>query len=408
VSILGVGLLLAMNYGASLESEAAAETPMLHLPKIDSIRVTRNVATFPFLGDLWASTWADDDRLYLSWGDGTGNRCAPTLDHKYPGALKPWSGSIEVSPRCFTIPEPNFREPVWRQFCRTFGCSTSKECFHICPFTDSGLMALSGPLPALTKCPEASGCIIARDLPGYDIPRFPIGSARKDDKVSSLLSIDGRLYYAGHTPSVRPQQGYIAFSGDRGRTWIKVMGSPWTGSSPFRILMFINMGQDYHLNEDGYVYALGTTLELDTTMTHPQPVYLARVHKNMVAEYNRYEYLSAVVRDGAKWSKVTAQAIPLAGLSTFATGSAIYHSGLGRYLFLTGVSTSPSSPNAHGTLFEAPNPWGPWKVTGTVPGVSISMLISKGASATTVFFTSAGGTEPYQLNIGRIDFTVGN
>ena len=26
----------------------------------------------PYYGDLWATTWADDDRLYMMFGDGTG------------------------------------------------------------------------------------------------------------------------------------------------------------------------------------------------------------------------------------------------------------------------------------------------------------------------------------------------
>ena len=60
---------------------------------IRSIRVTRDVVTLHFLGDLWANTWADDDRLYLTFGDGTGRPCAPTVDNSRPGAfVSPWRG----------------------------------------------------------------------------------------------------------------------------------------------------------------------------------------------------------------------------------------------------------------------------------------------------------------------------
>lgn len=173
-------------------------------------------------------------------------------------------------------------------------------------------------------------------------------------------------------------------------------------------MMFINMGKDFGLNKDGYVYALGTPIELDVTFSHPQSLYLARVAKMAVAEYSKYQYLSNLARDRPVWSSDPNNAAPLAGLSTFATGSAIYHRGIGRYLFLTGVSTARGVPNPHGTLYEAPQPWGPWHEMGVIPGVSISMLIAKDAAMDHVFFTSAGGTEPYQLNIGRIDFIVGS
>ena len=71
---------------------------------IRSIRVTRGVVTLHFLGDLWANTWADDDRLYLTFGDGTGRPCAPTVDSSRPGDfVSPWRGFTEVRLACFHI-----------------------------------------------------------------------------------------------------------------------------------------------------------------------------------------------------------------------------------------------------------------------------------------------------------------
>jgi len=107
------------------------------------------------------------------------------------------------------------------------------------------------------------------------------------------------------------------------------------------------------------------------------------------------------------WSPESSRAIPLAGLSTLATGSAMYHAGIGRYLFLAGVmSILRATEPQHGALFEAPNSCGPWKMAGDIPGRNISVLIPKDAGPSSVFFTSAGGTETYELNIGRIDMDV--
>jgi len=254
---------------------------------------------------------------------------------------------------------------------------------------------------AKTECAQSGDCVVARDLPSPGAIAFPSGHVSKNDKGASLLSVGGRLYYAGFTPNVAPDEGYIAVSTDHGRTWTKAMGSPWTGSCPFRVVTFINMGKDYEQNRDGYVYALGTRLELERSHSKPQALYLARVEKNAIADYDKYEYLTALEGWKPSWSPESSRAIPLAGLSTLATGSAMYHAGIGRYLFLAGVMS-----NQHGSLFDAPNPWGPWKLAGEIPGRNISALIPKDAGPNSVFFTSAGGTETYELNIGRIDFDV--
>ena len=68
------------------------------------------------------------------------------------------------------------------------------------------------------------------------------------------------------------------------------------------------------------------------------------------------------------------------------------------------MSSMTGWPDQHGALFEAPNPWGPWRFVGEVQGHNISALIPKDAGPSSVFFTSAGGTETYELNIGRIEF----
>jgi hypothetical protein len=406
-SLFSVLLLLpGLSCGVGSIASISSTPPVSTAPVIQSITVTEDVARYPFFGDLWANTWADDDRVYFSFGDGTGATAAPTVDGENPGAfVTPWPGATQPSPGCFHIPPapPATTDPLWGLFCRTFDCSTATACYPISHFTDSGLVTLSGSVPNFDSCPSA-GCLVATDLPGTPIPP---GLSRSDDKVSSLLYFGGKLYYAGHDPSVTPYEGYVAVSSDKGKTWSKVPGTPWTGSSPFRVLMFINMGQNYQLNSDGYVYAMGTPLELERTFTVPQFVYLARIPAGSIADYIKYQYLTAVGTDGtASWSSAVSGAIPLVGLSTLATGSAMYHGGTGQYLFLAGVSTSASVPDPHGTLFAAPKPWGPWTKVGEIPGIHISMLITKGAGPTSVFFTAAGGTDSYNLNIGRIDMKL--
>ena len=370
---------------------------------IESITVTADVAQYPYLADLWASTWADDDNVYFAFGDGTGTDTLPTRDGLVPGAfVTPWAGYTQPSSGCFHVPTPpDPSDPLWIQTCRTFDCTTASACNPISHFTDGGIAVMSGSPPNFTAC-SSSSCIVDLDVPNEPVPT---GEYRNDDKVSSLLFVNGVLYFAGHNPSGSPVQGWIATSSDKGKKWTIVAGTPWTGGSVFRVLMLINMGQAYDLNTDGYVYALGTPYELNTSTL--QNVYLARVPVGSIANYSAYQYLSAVdANSNPTWSSSQAAAIPLAGLSTFATGSAIYHGGTKQYLFLAGDTGSGSSTS--GILFAAPEPWGPWSAVGKVPGTNIAMLISKGAGATYVYYSAAGGTEKYNLNIGRIDLKVSN
>ena len=315
-------------------------------------------------GDLWFSTWADDDKLYVSWGDGCG-----------PGALV-----------------------------------NNKICNPKVPITDSGIAFFSESIDNL-NCINPCDCVIFRHVPTGN-PRKPIGSDR-DDKPSSLLYVNDKLYWAGHSPLGDPKFGYIAYSNDYGKTWTEVPNSPWakSSSSNFRVMMFIQMGKNYALNNDGYVYALGIGKEFDWN----DGVYLSRVPKDKIADYSAYEYYVGN-SENTFWSKKQSDAAALEGLETKGTGSVIYHEGIERYIFLH--TESVDQPKAsYLVLHEAPRPWGPWVKVGEVrlsrsqwqsgyqPG-----LIAKDAGQNYVYFTMAGdnswGILSYSLNIGKIEFEL--
>jgi len=306
----------------------------------------------PSHGDLWFSTWAANDNLYMTWGDG----CGPGFD---------WDPPL---------------------------------------FTDAGISEMTGSIPDLECLPAPGGCIKSRDIPS--------GLPDTDDKPSSILALGSRLILAGHTPLGEPEEGYLAYSDDFGATWTKVAGSPWVKDpgnralSPFRCIMFINMGQDYGLNSDGYVYGLGMGWEWDWDIIHSGYVYLTRVPVADILDYSSYTYFSGITGSVPSWSTDQLDAVPVPGLNALSMGSAMYHDGTGRYLFLT----------AEG-LYEAGDPWGPWNMItplfawgtqanwkgGYMPG-----LITKGAGSDFVWFTLAGQDRvvDYTLQLGRIDLTT--
>ncbi|MBU7046862.1 MAG: DUF4185 domain-containing protein [Theionarchaea archaeon] len=305
---------------------------------IASVSVEGPLQPFKSHGDLWFTTWADDDNLYCSWGDGSG---------------------------------------IGRG-----------------PYTDMGIGRLSGSLPDIT------GVTLYRDSYTEE------DDISLNNKPSSLLFLDGRLYVQVHSPLGDPSIGYLVYSDDYGITWKRAPGeSPWNRreNSNFRCLFFINMGKNYNLNTDGYVYALGIGREWGWERN----IYLARVSKNHILDYHAYEYL-VTVNDGIpSWSLSQDDALPVSGIFTTDQASAMYHPGVKRYLLLTSKD-----------LFDAPNPWGPWTYAGSwarppedgwkggyQPGI-----ISKDTGDNYFWFTIAGQPQnplsrsevKYCLNLGKM------
>jgi hypothetical protein len=367
--VAAAGLLTVQNLIAQ-NNDLLAPQDVKRSPVIKSVSLaTPALMPFPSSGDLWFTTWADDDNLYGTWGDGSG-----------PTAERYWATR-----------------------------------------TDCGVVKYVGDPPNLVPT------IQRRDAPTQFEPRI-------DDKPSSILSIDGRLYGQFHSPLGDARIGYLAYSDDYGVNWARVGwympgaakppgASPWTKDaeplfpikppppapwvkdmtkevdSPFRCLFFINMGRNYELNTDGFVYGLGIGKEWNWS----GKVYLARVEKKRILKYDAWEYYTGTDAAGKpKWSRIHADAKPVPGLVTADQGSAIYHPGIKRYLFLS---------QHH--LFDAPEPWGPWTVAGDFPqdppewqkGYQPGIL-TKGLGKDSFWFTMSGQAVPpnmtYSFHIGQM------
>ncbi len=316
---------IILNYGPS-QSPVISSVSVEGEPII--ISSAEGVESF---GDLWMNTWADDDKLYSGWGDGTG-----------------------------------------------FGKK----------YTDMGIACLTGNLPNLFGENR------------YLDPLSAISNLDYNNKPSSLLFYNGTLYAQFHSPLGDADVGYLAFSKDYGKTWTMLRDeSPWTKNvdSNFRCLFFINMGKNYCLNNDDYVYAFG----IGTEWAWNGGIYLARVPKDCIIDYDSYDYLVDVIENESIWSSSQFNARPIQGIMTFEQMSAMYHPEIDRYLILNAKY-----------VYDAPNPWGPWCYSGKwvrygwygyQPGI-----ISKDTGDNYFWFTIAGQQSPdeggvtYQLNIGKI------
>ena len=274
------------------------------------ITVTRRfVASRPFTGDLWPSTWAADDSLFFAWGDGTGQaECIPTSNWTTPLEQISWQAcgkaTFSVDAKCLPA-DWDCTGPA--SVCRFLQCRPDR-CYPLCRLTRAGIRRDTGPVTALSACAtpvrevEVPGtfwstrfpvredsCIVDRDPPDHDL--------RVDKKFSSLLSIDNKLYGHMHAPCcLDTRRGFLVVRDDKGFTTVGRDGnpqtSPWGETSHFRVGMFIQMGKNFSLSKDGYVYMLGIDREVQERNT---PVYLARVPKEKIADptYAAWEYFSA-------------------------------------------------------------------------------------------------------------------
>ncbi len=378
------------------------------LPVIKSARVVGKPVFHKRYGDIWMNTWADDDNLYSGFGDGSGLKdCYPYIHSGTKIPLPTWKSREGKGCRMIDKPCENKDDeecPLHARFCNVFPCGTN-HCYPPCEWTDAGLVVLKGDPPHFQNCPNQ--CLVATHVPSGKPPFTLLDQkGERDDKPSSLLFYNGRLYWAGHQNEHEPPgplNGSLAYSDDYGKTLTKVKCSPWGADSVFAVLMFINMGKNYALNQDGYVYAFGIG---QGVFWHSKKVYLTRVPKDAIIEYGKYQYYTGVNSKGQpQWSSKQADAKPVRGIEAFLQASAMYHQGTGRYVFMTALPD--------GALFEAPKPWGPWtkvaslflqgdnphwKLTGYIPGV-----IAKGAGPKHFYFTIAGEIENYQLYVGKLE-----
>jgi len=222
-------------------------------------------------GDLWFSTWADNDEIYASWGDGK-------------GVL---SGNNTI--------------------------------------TDMGIAKITGLRNTLT----------GENVYVDPVPNDAQEAYSVNDKPSSLLYLNQQLIGQFHRPLEDPNLGYLAISNDYGVTWERFLDSPWTKSaeSPFRCMFFINQGKAYELNTDGYVYALGVGKEWGWSgevylARVPEEGILD------YEAYEYYSGISAK-DSLPIWSSQQKDANPLEGIAAFQQFSAIFHEGLGRYIAMT-------------------------------------------------------------------------
>ena len=239
------------------------------------------------------------------------------------------------------------------------------------------------------------------EIPGYpDLPN--VDPAHRPLYYGfGLLSVDATIYqylcsYGKPAPSsgLRWDSVKLIYSPDRGRTWLNQDGTTPVSletydqqsrktmlflSEPqqaFSLVSLLQMGRDYQLNSDGYVYGCGPNGNTDGTMNQ---LVMFRVPKARVLERSAYEFFGGFrSRDEPIWSSdIHARDIvhhfPRGWVNSTSDQmnvvqswlpSVVYNAPLGLYLMAgSGVGCRDNGDWAKPSylgLWTAPEPWGPW------------------------------------------------
>ena len=317
-------------------------------------------------GDLWPSTWADDDNLYVANGDGQG--FSTNASDEADCVVSRVSGTPETGLSGVRLAGGADLGPIW-----VSGTYNRKP---------TGIVAVDG------------------DGNGQDelyLAVQMLNDAGNDDAFNDVPAAS------------------IVRSTDYGVTWTATESAMFT-DYVFTTVFFLDYGQSQAhasvLGSDGadYVYAYGLDNNwrdsISGTVPDPQQLYLARAPISSIQDITTWEFFSGTSSAPA-WAADIDSRTPVledlqrvyvggdapGGFSVLSQGSVVYNAPLNRYLYTSWTDYTFE-------FYEAPQPWGPftifeWKDFGVTPWFGLNTATPKnGGYATTIpsKFISADGT----------------
>ena len=255
--------------------------------------------------DNWPVTWADDDRLYTTWGDGGGFGGTNS-----DGRVSNGFARVEGSPGAYT----------------GTNLAGGKGAPKPAPFTGKsyGIVCVDGVLYTW-RSGDASGETAYRFQELW----------RSDDHGATWSATPVRFEPRRFDP---PR--------DRG----------------FFVPTFLQLGKDYSGARDDYVYTYAPDIKTTRWAMHkPGEITLLRAARTRLTEPAAYEFFAGIGDDGApRWTAEPKQRRPVwrderSGVMRISAGLC---PGPDRYL-LVAEHTRRAQGNIG--IYEAPEPWGPWR-----------------------------------------------
>jgi len=200
----------------------------------------------------------------------------------------------------------------------------------------------------------------------------PQGSGQPDDGKSYGIVALGSELYMWVSPG-SDAKGYaeqrLWRSTDGGKTWTK---ASWALTQADGLVnpTFLQFGMDYAGAPDAYVYAYANEIQDDTALVVQKPgrVALMRALRQDLWKQSAWEWFTGLDGSGApKWTTDVSARQPVfedpEGVGW--NSSASFDAPLGRYLLVTEHTKSMAGNIG---VFEAPAPWGPWRVVSYQTG----------------------------------------
>jgi hypothetical protein len=259
-------------------------------------------------------------------------------------------------------------------------------------------------------------------------------------KPAGLIDIDGILHFAvetqnyGTDPAFNRQtniEGWIITSDDYGKSWNRA-ATEQTSFFSGRVTSchFLQYGQGA-ATPDGWIYAYfpGASDDGNSYWCNGDYVLLGRVQPQNVLDRSAWRFASGFDAAGDPiWTTDDADAVSVFEYPRMTGENHVsFNAGIGRYIMgnYSFVDDDMNPRPAHQepypataqhtqlTLFEAPNPWGPWSLFhrddnwGTYgdyqPSFPVNWMFNDG---TTMFMVSSGGFDDYNFTVQRLDLTV--
>jgi hypothetical protein len=158
----------------------------------------------------------------------------------------------------------------------------------------------------------------------------------------------------------------LAWSADHGRTWT---WADWKFTDSFGCPTFVNFGQDYAGNTDGFAYIFSP--DSNDAYSVAERFILARVLVTRIREREAYEFFTGQAADGFPgWTtNLDLRSGVLTHPGACYRPSVTFNAALNRFLLVHSRPNERSHDTSgkidlrfHGGLaiYEAPQPWGPW------------------------------------------------
>jgi hypothetical protein len=285
-------------------------------------------------------------------------------------------------------------------------------------------------------------CLFLIDNMPIDIHEYcqiPPADPKAGVKPAGLLSLDRRLYFAveamnyGENPNFNRQRnihGWIITTDDYGKTWNREATPTDFFTGRLSSCHFLQFGKDYEGARDDYVYAYfpGVGDDGNSYWENGDCILLGRVPKERILDRSAWEFIVELSGAEPRWDTDDSKAVPIFRYPLMCGEDHVsYNKGLDRYLLGNYAFIDEDGkprPYHQGpfpdsclrsqlTLFEAPEPWGPWSLFhvdddwGTYgdyqPCFPTKWMSEDGK---TVHMVSSGSEDDYNFTVQKLELEI--